>query len=277
MAGTDDWSDKEIDLIVAAYFDMLSLERAGAPYNKSEQNRRLQQLTGRSRGSIEFKHQNISAVLVRLGTDWIQGYKPLPNFQNALIAGVSRFLSTSNAFLAPPSSTESRVLSESRTIFLEPPPILTDRASSAPPALERLVRQFDPAARDARNRALGRLGEECILHLEKSRLIACDRSDLAKKVRWISQEDGDGAGFDILSFSSKGHERLIEVKTTVGHKVTPFFITENEYNLSTERPDAFRLIRLYDFNRTPRAFELIPPLREFAVLTPSVYRAEFTN
>src|SRR5690606_23368079 len=74
------WSDSEIDLIVADYFDMLALEQAGSPYNKAEHNRALQHLTGRSPGSIEFKHQNISAVLVRLGLPRIEGYKPMPNF-----------------------------------------------------------------------------------------------------------------------------------------------------------------------------------------------------
>ena len=81
-----DWSDREIDLIVTDYFDMLQLERLGQPYVKAERNRALQELMGRSRGSIEFKHQNISAVLYfKLGLDWITGYKPMANYQKALL------------------------------------------------------------------------------------------------------------------------------------------------------------------------------------------------
>ena len=63
------WNDLEIDLIVADYFAMLIEELAGRPFNKSEHNRALQALlkdSARNRGSIEFKHQNISAVMLGL-------------------------------------------------------------------------------------------------------------------------------------------------------------------------------------------------------------------
>lgn len=62
MAGNA-WSDREIDLIVTDYFAMLAADLAGQSYSKIEHNRALQRLTGRSKGSVEFKHQNISAVL----------------------------------------------------------------------------------------------------------------------------------------------------------------------------------------------------------------------
>ncbi len=49
---------------VEDYFDMLRAEAAGEPYHKSEHNRALRQLlNGRSKSSVELKHQNISAVL----------------------------------------------------------------------------------------------------------------------------------------------------------------------------------------------------------------------
>lgn len=50
------------------------------------------------------------------------------------------------------------------------------------------------------------------------------RDDLARKVRWVSEEDGDGAGYDIASFAPDGFPRLIEVKTTNGWERTPFHI-----------------------------------------------------
>ncbi|MBL8707744.1 MAG: hypothetical protein JNL25_01005, partial [Rhodospirillaceae bacterium] len=96
--GTD-WTSTEIDLIVADYFDMFRAEMAGMVVNKAERNRALQKLIQRSRGSIEFKHQNISAVLDRLGNPWIIGYKPRFNFQSALIDGIERFLSAKPGFI----------------------------------------------------------------------------------------------------------------------------------------------------------------------------------
>lgn len=60
------WTPHENELIVAFYFRMLELEMLDKPFNKRQQNRELHKLIGRSSGSIEFKHQNISAVLHRL-------------------------------------------------------------------------------------------------------------------------------------------------------------------------------------------------------------------
>ena len=63
----DAWSDIEVELIVAEYFSMLSKELSGKNYKKSEHRKKLLPLlNNRSEGSIEFKHQNISAVLINL-------------------------------------------------------------------------------------------------------------------------------------------------------------------------------------------------------------------
>jgi hypothetical protein len=80
-----DWSDAENDIIVADYFAMLAEDISRRPYRKAEHRRLLAPLlANRSEGSIEFKHQNISAVLKGLGEDWIPGYKPAFNFQTSL-------------------------------------------------------------------------------------------------------------------------------------------------------------------------------------------------
>ncbi len=81
----DNWTDEQNDAIVADYFAMLADDIAGRPYSKAEHNRLLQAVIGRPRGSIEYKHQNVSAVLKGLGEDWIPGYKPAFNFQASLV------------------------------------------------------------------------------------------------------------------------------------------------------------------------------------------------
>jgi len=268
------WSDQEIDLIVADYFQMLQIEISHKKYIKSQRNSELQRLIGRSHKSIEFKHQNISAVLNKLGLPWIWGYKPKANFQRALLDGIERYLAQTPE---PLVVTESSVYgaAEDSLLYLGPPPAMKPTENDDPPALRRLVRKFDPAARDERNRALGKRGEERVLVSERARLKSLGRNDLAEGVRWISQEDGDGAGFDILSFTARGEERLLEVKTTTGNPRTPFYLSENEYALSNERPDNFRIFRLYDFAREPKAFEITPPLRSALVLETANYRASF--
>jgi hypothetical protein len=267
-----DWSSAEIDLVVADYFSMLQDELTGRAVNKAARNRALRELVGRSRGSIEFKHQNISAVLDALDHPWIRGYKPRANFQGALLSAVERRLEAGDLdrLSLPLMAAQPAIL------FVDPPPF-SQKASIRDPALARLVGKFDAAERDARNRSLGRRGEERIFHAEVDRLSTAGRPDLARKVQWTSQEVGDGAGFDIRSFAPDGLERLLEVKTTLGGETVPFFLTENERRVGEERSDVYRIVRLYDFARRPRAFELQPPLDRHLALRPAVYTASFFN
>lgn len=270
----EDWSDQEIDLIVADYFAMLDMQLNGEPYVKARHNALLQEQTGRSKGSIEFKYQNISAVLEALERPWIPGYKPMRNFQRALLKGVEGFLDrrdAGTALLLP----SKMAFAEQGILFVGEAPPKIDRPEEKNLDLARLVRKFDPALRDERNRQLGKLGEERVFHSEKARLRAAGRDDLASKVRWVAQEDGDGAGFDVLSFTERGDERFLEVKTTVGSEQTPFYISKNEKSFSEERQDAFRIFRLYDFARAPKAFEITPPLESRLILEAANYKASF--
>jgi hypothetical protein len=266
------WSGDELDLIVSDYFSMLDEEAIGRPFNKAEHNRLLRNKIDRSKGSIEFKHQNISAVLLKLGLPTIKGYLPAANYQNAIIVAIDRFLSRNPSALHPERVTSG--LAERPNLFLETAPQLL-ALSPRKQEIERLVRKFNPVERDFRNRKLGREGEELVFHFERQKLTSLDRPDLAKKIRWISEEVGDGAGYDILSFDENGTERLIEVKTTVGSDTTPFYVTRNELLLSSERPDAFRLCRVFEFSTQPRMFELKPPLQNQIHLSPLSYEASF--
>ncbi len=71
-------------------------------------------------------------------------------------------------------------------------------------------------------------------------------------------------------------ERWLEIKTTNGPRTNPFFITKNELCVSKERPDIFRIVRLYDFRRQARAYRIEPPLEEHVWLSPMIYRASLT-
>lgn len=269
----EDWNDAELDAIVADYFAMLGDELAGRPYVKSHHRAVLVTTLGRSNGSVEFKHQNISAVLEELGMPWIAGYKPRHNFQTEIFAAVDRYLSRQGG-IASDIVAPARVPLDYEGVFVMPP----DRKPPAPrPAhLERLARKFDPVERDFRNRALGRAGEEFVVSLERARLEGADRPDLARKVRWVAMEDGDDVGFDVLSFDARGDERLIEVKTTNGAARTPFFLTRNELEVSKARSDAWRIYRVHLFAQTPRVFTIAPPVDATVNLEAANYRATFS-
>lgn len=180
------WTNEENDLIVADYFAMLAEDIAGKPYDKAGHRRALLPLLyDRTEGSVEFKHQNISAVLKGLGEDWIPGYKPAFNFQMTLVDAVARWLALNTAWLGRQPGLRAAIgLREMEQIWIAPPPTL----SNQPPPLEleqmlHIAQRFDVAGRDERNRALGRAGEERVLAHERSVLRSAGRDDLAQKVR----------------------------------------------------------------------------------------------
>ncbi len=306
--GTD-WTDEELDLIVADHFAMLAAEQARQPYVKAHHARALMDRIGRTHRSVEFKHMNVSAVLTDLGLPIIRGYRPLPNIQAAIFPAIDRYLSAhpdawaiGEASMVLPRergrgaaagggggdhasgvgekargfAVDERQTGADRPGILPvsaPPPLGPSR--SRPEGLQRLVRKFDPAARDARNRVLGRLGEQHVLNHEIARLIAADRMDLAKKVEWTADVHGDGAGYDVRSFEPDGSDRLIEVKATRGGPTTDFFVTRTEREVSDERPDAWRLYRLHDLAAAPGLFILPPPLEASVRLTAEAWKATF--
>ncbi len=271
------WTDKENDTIIADYFAMLADDLAGKPYNKAAHNRNLQATIGRSRSSIEWKHQNISAILIGLGETRITGYKPAFNFQTPLEDAVARWLAQNSAWVSRiPQAVETGHLREAGQLWIDPPP--TMRNAPPPDELEQMIaiaRKFDVAARDERNRTLGRAGEERVLAHERSHLVTAGRPDLAEQVRWVSEEDGDGAGYDIASFSTNGQNRLIEVKTTNGWERTPFHISRNELAVAEAERAEWCLLRVWNFSREPRAFEIRPPLDAHVTLAPTSFQASF--
>jgi hypothetical protein len=272
---TDVWTDTEIDLIVADYFSMLADELADRTFNKAERNRSLQKLIPRTRGSIEFKHQNISAVLLGLGQPWITGYKPAANFQNALVNGVLRWLDLRPDWLVPRTDLQAHSeLREAPALWIGPPPTQRNEPPPVNPEFMAAIgRKYDVAERDARNRALGKAGEELVLRHEQETLTRAGRGDLTEKVRWTSVQDGDGFGYDIASYDSDGQPRLIEVKTTNGWERTPFHITRNELAVAEQSRDEWHLMRLWNFARKPQAFALRPPLQAHIALTPTSFLA----
>ena len=271
------WTDEENDLIVADYFAMLVDDLAGKPLNKAASYRQLADRIDRSAKAIEYKHQNISAVLKALGETWLTGLAPAFNFQSSLEDAVLRWMNSHPEWvLRAPGNRSPTGLHDAAQIWVGPPPTLSNQP--APQELDlmlRIARKSDVAGRDERNRALGRAGEERVLAYERSVLRSAGRDDLARKVRWVSEEDGDGAGYDIASFERDGRSRLIEVKTTNGWDRTPFHITRNERTVAEVRRGEWCLFRLWNFSREPKAFELRPPLDAHVSLTATSYRASF--
>ena len=127
--------------------------------------------------------------------------------------------------------------------------------------------------REARNRALGRAGEEIVVRFEQERLWRAGEKRLAERIEHVSATQGDGLGYDVLSFETSGRERLIEAKTTQFGASTPFFVSANEVAVSDQRADAYHLYRLYDFRAQARLFILDGALAANCDLQATQFRA----
>jgi len=110
----------------------------------------------------------------------------------------------------------------------------------------RIVRDY--AEQDARNRQLGLAGEEAVLEGERKTLIAGGRADLAELIHHVAKIEGDGAGYDIKSYTVDGNEKFIEVKTTRGAKDTAFYLSSNEARFAADHADRYYLYRIFEFD-----------------------------
>jgi len=153
----EDWTDEENDMIVADYFAMLTDDLCGRAYNKAEHNRGLQDRLGRTRGSIEFKYANVSAVARDFGQPILRGYLPRFNFQMSLAEAMERWLAANPEWSERlPKAVTGMAYAPGR-LYLDTVP--TQRNTPPPEELEQLqaiARRFDVAAREERNRALGK-------------------------------------------------------------------------------------------------------------------------
>jgi len=281
MARGDDWSRMEVEACVASYLTMLALELNGQRYNKTEYAEALmRKLDGRSRGSVEFKHCNISAVLLALGYPGINGYKPRSNYQSELLDVVESQLEGNTIIDAAAQAAVERpaieiAVNEPKSVWVAAPKPTKVReiAPEYPPRFSPVRRDY--LAREARNRSLGRAGELFVLELESRRLHGEGKKALSKRVEHVAASQGDGLGYDILSFESDGRERLIEVKTTAFGELTPFYVNRNEIARSNVDADKYRLYRIFDFRDKPRVFQLPGSIEGHCTLDPVTYLACF--
>lgn len=185
------WSDWQNDMVVAEYFEIDRIQRAGGEVNKQQRYRDLGSVIGREAGSVENKLQNVSAVLSRLELEFARGLSPRFNIQQSLADAVERHLDGHPVL----------VFGEPKSAVLDP--IEVEEVPIPGPApvkprlertVERIAKKYNYAERDARNRKLGELGERLVCERERIKLLRAGKSELAEEVRHVSKLDGDGLG-----------------------------------------------------------------------------------
>lgn len=275
------WSESEVEAAVEDYFNMLRLELLGNKYNKTQHRHALmEQLNNRSDGSVELKHQNISAVLIEMGIPCIDGYKPRYNYQRTLLpAAVADYLQKNpeikSLFEKDSEATPAIPTVQDFLAALEAPPTPEERKA---PTIAEAKPTYNPVGinyleREARNQSLGEAGEKFVINFERARLIYAGKESLADQIEQISITVGPSAGYDIRSFEINGSDRFIEAKTTKYGKNTPFFVTPNELRFSRENASRYFLYRIFKFRADPRLFTLHGRVEDRCILQPSEFMA----
>ena len=279
-----DWTRAEVEAAVADYLDMLAREIRGEPFKKKDHNDELRKrLDGRSKGAVEFKHQNISAVLIAEGFPYIEGYKPRRNVQGELRKAVRERLPEIEKLIR--ADVEKRQAPADLPNIPDILGIAVDPPSLGEPAVgERRSDYLTPGIaagpidyllREARNRSLGDAGEALVMDYERLRLERAGKDHLARNVEQVSKTKGDHMGFDIHSYEATGRDRFIEVKTTRYGRHTPFYISDGELRFSEEHAESYHLYRLFGFRKQPLLFTLPGDVSEHVQLRPVNYRAQF--
>lgn len=269
------WTAAEVAALVSDYFAMLGKELRGQDYNKTAHRTQLLQSISRKPGAIERKHQNVSSILRKLGYPWIQGYKPLKNIQGALAQEV--LLQLQNDDPRPEDFTLAPKVKKQTLagVFVDRP--VGRKRAHGRRNTEAVARTIDFAEIDTRNRALGRAGEEFVVNVERARLRDLGLTTQAKLVKWVARDEGDGLGYDIISYDENGNEIFIEVKTTRGNSLTPFYLSEAERVAAIRKGDMYRLYRVFRFGHEPLIYVIPGPLDAEVVLEPTVYRVSLID
>jgi len=281
LAGQD-WTQREVGEVVTDYFAMLLAELYGRPYSKTQHRETLlRRLSNRSHGSVERKHQNISAVLIERGLPYIDGYKPLSNYQRLLANTVDDYLINKpewcSALMAAP-----KLLPEDVEVDLERLgglPLKEDPPDRNPPAVRPAVLQLngiapDIAALQTSNTSLQSLGIRFALAIERDRLVSAGRPELAENVVRVSKPGRRSPGYDVRSFSADtGAELALAVKTTALGKYFPFVVTAPEVSYSRIHSDSYSLFRVFSCGTRTRYFTVDGDLSQTFVLDPTEYVA----
>jgi hypothetical protein len=285
MAKGEDWTQVEVEACVADYLQMLTLELNGQRYNKRQHARDLlPKLDGRNLQSVEFKRCNISAVMVLLGYPYISGYKPRANHQAMLLAAVEAQVQNNIDVQAAAEAAAMRPATVRAVV--DPAKIWVPAPNAKPSRVREAAPDYAPRfsgahrdylAQENRNRSLGKAGELFVLELEARRLHEAGKKQLSERVEHVASTQGDGLGYDVLSFEESGRERLIEVKTTAFGELTPFYVSRNELARSQADADQYQLYRLFDFRDKPRLFSLPGAITGHCQLDPVSYLARMNS
>ena len=119
------------------------------------------------------------------------------------------------------------------------------KKTTEPKSRKSVAKKIDYESLNKTKKNIGTFGEILIYNDEVRRVA---EAGITKEVEHVALTQGDGLGYDVLSYDEKGNELYIEVKTTKANQVDGFYLTEKELKVAHEHADNFRLYRVYNLN-----------------------------
>lgn len=124
------------------------------------------------------------------------------------------------------------------------------------------------------NKQIGDTGERIVLNYEQNALREVGVPELAEQVEHTAKIQGDGVGYDVLSFFPDGREKYIEVKSTQKVAHSSFFITNNELDFMRKHQEQSFIYCITEaVSDEPKlAIYTAEQFLQFAQLTPAEYK-----
>src|SRR5690606_32341832 len=128
---------------------------------------------------------------------------------------------------------------------------------------------FESKAKEQKD--LGDAGEELVKQYEINYLKQKGMHNESEKVKIVE----DGKGYDVYSFDDLGNEKYIEVKTTTGKGLNPFYLSENEVAFMKLNINAYSIYRVFNYdeeNNSGEFFEINGNVEEQILMKPIQYK-----
>jgi len=194
--------------------------------------------------------------------------------ENEIINQMGLFLREKDLF-EEEQELEIENIPQGKLILVKPPEKYKNRIGKNTVGY-RKPHRVDYSKGEVQNKKLGLLGELSVVDFEKKSLREVGRIDLEYKVKHVAQIEGDGAGYDILSYDENGNKKYIEVKTTVGDANSDFYLTYNELMFSKQKGERYYLYRVYQYDKKMKSgklFVLNGDMENVVNLTPVLFKA----
>jgi hypothetical protein len=131
--------------------------------------------------------------------------------------------------------------------------------------------KIDFVAKAKDQKDLGDAGEELVKQYEQKFLRSKGLNRKADQVRVAEV----GEGYDVYSFDELGNEKFIEVKTTTGKELTPFYLSEHEVAFMRLHVKDYSIYRVYNYdeeNNSGEFFEIKEDVENQLLMKPIQYQ-----